>query len=76
MFISNLIAATTLLASATLAAPTVSPSFIFPTLDNYEAPPQTGRNDIGYTMGNPVLTGDVPVYLIYYGDWAEKSKVI
>lgn len=32
--------------------------------------------DIKYTVGNPVLTGDVNVYYIYYGNWTDSQKDI
>lgn len=51
------------------------PSFVVPVKPDYGTLPRnTAYNDIQYTMGNPVLTGDVNVYYLYYGNWTTSQK--
>ena len=53
------------------------PSFVVPLKpfeDRISASPSFGQ--IGYTLGNPVLTGNVNVYYLYYGNWTESQKDI
>lgn len=52
-------------------------SVIFPTreMEQLLAVEKYSEN-IHYNLGNPVLTGDVGVYLIWYGDWADSQKTI
>jgi hypothetical protein len=75
--IANLITAIGLFAASTLSAPATTPNvdvsrlqgIIFPTIGSPFAPSDgSGYDDMHYNMGNPVLTGDVNVYHIYYGN--------
>jgi hypothetical protein len=50
------------------------PSFVVPMRpesDIYAG--NSAYRDIQYTLGNPVLTGDVNVYYIYYGNWNDSQ---
>eukprot|EP00842_Homolaphlyctis_polyrhiza_P002665 jgi/Hompol1/339/HPOL_001132-RA len=38
--------------------------------------PNSISSPIGYTYGSPVLTGNVKVYLIYYGTWSSSQKTL
>lgn len=66
--------------SATWAAPTSGShlkSVIFPTREHGHVHSAGKHIDtIQYNLGNPVLTGDVGVYLVWYGAWAEKQKAV
>ena len=75
--IANFITIFGLLAASTLGAPAKTPKadvsrlrgIIFPTIGNSVASSDaSGSEDMHYNMGNPVLTGDVNVYHIYYGN--------
>jgi hypothetical protein len=75
--IANLITALGLLTAATFGAPATTSrvdvsrlqGIIFPTIGSPFAPSDAASSDdMHYNMGNPVLTGDVNIYHIYYGN--------
>jgi hypothetical protein len=52
-----------------------SPSFVVPMQTESDLYFETSLyRDIQYTLGNPVLTDDVNVYYLYYGNWTESQK--
>ena len=74
-----------MLASLLLALSAVScapmeeyfPSFVVPMKpESAYFSDRLSYRDIKYTMGNPVLTGDVNIYYIYYGNWTDSQKDI
>jgi hypothetical protein len=79
MFVNLLISAL-VAASTGLAAPMSSTqlsSVIFPTREMEQLlSAEKYSENIHYNLGNPVLTGDVGVYLVWYGDWSAGQKTI
>ena len=65
------------LVSSLNALPSVPYGIIHPTQQMAERfGPGIFRNPIKYAMGNPVLTDDVNIYLIYYGKFEQEQKSI
>ncbi|KAH6562503.1 hypothetical protein BASA60_011131 [Batrachochytrium salamandrivorans] len=62
--------------SAFLAVSVAANSFIVPRRSHAAAQMVASTNDIGYTLGAPVITNPVTVYYIYYGSWSASQKAI
>ena len=75
MFISASLILSSLFALASAAPKTQLSSIIAPIRQPQTSAQAWGRN-IYYTMGNPVLTEDVNLYYIWYGNWTSEQKAI
>ncbi|KAJ1328547.1 hypothetical protein BSLG_010279 [Batrachochytrium salamandrivorans] len=62
--------------SALFAVSAAANSFIVPRRSHAAAQMVASTNDIGYTLGAPVITNPVTVYYIYYGSWSASQKAI
>ena len=71
----NLILSSLIAIASAIPAKTVPNGIIFPLKGRSTAPIAASRN-ITYSIGNPVLTKDVNVYYIYYGDFKDSTKSI
>jgi hypothetical protein len=55
----------------------VATSVIMPPVPHHRITQQmVHKNPLGYNIGNPVLTDDVSLYYIWYGNWSSKTKEI